>query len=97
MQVLGVVADGEQGFFIGFALGERKEFARIAKAASQIRQGRDNLIEQLFFLAQFLIAFAVAPDRRVFSQPVDLGETLYLCIKVKDTSATRPCVWSSRR
>jgi hypothetical protein len=60
-------------------------------------QGRNSLIEYFFFFAQFLIAFTVAPDFWVFSQTINFGETFYLGIKVKDTSATRPCGWSSRK
>jgi len=57
----------------------------------------NDVFQHLFFTAQFLGAFVVIPDRRVFRQSCQFIQTRLLGIEVKDTSAALPFDCRGRR
>ena len=82
-----VSADALERCIVLLAAGDSKEFLRIAQVSTEPFQGADNGFQRLAFSAKILGALAVAPDRRVFDELYDFGQSLVLGLKVKDTSA----------
>jgi len=64
------------------------------QALIEFGQGFDNRFQGAAFLAQFLGALGIIPDRRVFQQLDDFSQAFLFAIVVKDTSAGR---WPVRK
>jgi hypothetical protein len=64
-----------------------EQLPRILQLAGDCFQIDDDAFQHLFFAPQFLGTLVVIPDRRVFRQPVKLGQAGFPGIEVKDTSA----------
>jgi len=50
-------------------------------------EGEDNALQRFLFPAQFLCAFIVIPNGRIFRQPGQFIQASLFAIEVKDTSA----------
>jgi hypothetical protein len=64
------------------------------QALVELLQRIDDPFQGAAFLAQFLGALGIIPDRRVFQQLDDFGQAFLFAIVVKDTSAGR---WPVRK
>jgi hypothetical protein len=54
----------------------------------------DHVFQRFFFLAEFLRAFGIVPDLRVFQGGIDFSQAVDFDIKVKDTPEGRQTVFA---
>jgi hypothetical protein len=84
-QLGGFALDREQAGFVAFFLAHVIEFDVVGELAGELGQSDHHAVESLLFLAQFLGAFRVVPDRGVLEPGVDGSQALRFGIEVKDT------------
>jgi hypothetical protein len=70
---VGIRLNRLQGRGIVFQLREFEQLLRIVQLAVKLRERLDDRFKRLLFLAQFLRALLVIPDRRVFQRGIDLA------------------------
>jgi hypothetical protein len=89
-----VCSDALQSGVVAFLLRHLEQVGAVAQALVELGQRFDDPFQRAAFLAQFLGALGVIPDRRVFQQLDDFGQAFLFGIVVKDTSAGR---WPVRK
>ena len=87
LQRLCVAGDSLKRGVVGFLACHVEQVLRIAQVRRQRGERVNGVFEGLAFFAEFLRAFAIAPDGGIFGEPYDFIETITFGIEVKDTSA----------
>ena len=91
LQPLRVGCDGLQGIVVAVGAAQVKQLLRVSQSLCQQFESADGGVERFFFAPQFLRAFGVAPERRVFEGGIYFLQAGELGVKVKDTSASLRC------
>ena len=91
-QGVGFTLDGGNAGLIVFLARHFEQFAVVGQFGAQAVEHQHHVFQRLAFLAQFLGAFGVVPDGRVFQRAGDLAQLQGFGIVVKDTSGARPRV-----
>jgi hypothetical protein len=86
--MLNITLDALQGSVVIFFPCHLEQVAGIVQLPPDGMEGDDNALQRFLFPAQFLGAFIVIPDGRVFRQPGQFIQASLFAIEVKDTSAT---------
>jgi hypothetical protein len=90
-QAGGVFFERLQAGLVAVLFGHLIELEVVGQFAIERLQRQHDAIELLFFLAQFLGALGVVPDRRVFQRCVDGSQSFRFGIVVKDTPEGPRC------
>jgi hypothetical protein len=80
-----------RGGVVGFLGSQVDEFGSVAQTACQTVQSDDYLFEFGALLAEFLGAFGVVPNSRLFQFPGYFLKALVLVVVIKDTSSRNRC------
>ena len=75
-QFFSILFDCNQGIFILLLARHLEQVARVAQSGIDVGEGMDNRFQRFFFFTEFLRAFLVVPDGRVFELAVDLFQLL---------------------
>jgi hypothetical protein len=77
-------------------LGHVEQLGVVGQIALEVLDGLDHAVEFALFLAQFLGALGLVPDRRVLQRGVDLVQPQCFAVVVKDTPGARRCAREGR-
>ena len=89
LDAVDVGGDGVQRVVVVFLARHLEQVAGVGEAGGDAVEDEDDAFERLLLLAEFLRAFGLIPDRRVFEFAADRVQLIVLLIVVKDTSAVR--------